>query len=360
MDTSFYLPILKSKLGEFTALSKLSPAAKKKIAPLFEVTPLEWDHSEQQKPKTLDDHLMSFCKKFVSKWPTDNCFIDVHLLNWVGIDNTDRIEFIYKLLLSQNYCPAPVIHINSTNAFFEALERTFDVIGLSEIGLRVNLDIVTSENFEREVLNVLEKVSLKPNDTHLIFDLKDSDFSDIENFSEGVLDILGAFPFFNEWKSFTLAGTAFPESTTIKAGFWEFNRNDWEFYRLLNGKLRMKQFDRDINYGDYSIVNPKYFEFDPKKMSSSANIRYTHNKTWVVAKGKALKESKDYQQYKVLAKQIYDKKYLGEGASEGSMHLAKCVRGEVKPGSPNVWMWVGNNHHFTKVLFDLFSILPGS
>jgi hypothetical protein len=360
MDTNFYLPILKSKLGEFTALSKLNHAAKKKIVPLFEVTPLEWDHSELEIPKTLEDHLISFCKKFVSKWPSDNCFIDVHLLNWEGVDNTHRIEFIYDILISEGYCPPPVVRINSSQIFFEALEKTFDLLGLPEIGFRVDLNNVTSPDFENEIINILNKVSLKPSETHLILDLKDSDFSDIENFSEGLVDLLQTFPFLSEWKTFTIAGTAFPESSKIKSGLLEFDRNDWKLYHVLAKKLKHREIDRQINYGDYSIVNPKYFEFNPKTMNSSANIRYTHNKTWVVAKGKALKESKDYLQYKRLAKQIYDTKYLGEGSSAGSQHLAKCVRGEVKPGSPNVWMWVGNNHHFTKVLFDLFSILPDS
>ena len=71
MESKFYVPILKSKSGEFMALSKLNSRAKKSIAPLFEVTPLEWDHSEQKKPKTLDDHLTSFCKKFITKWGSE-------------------------------------------------------------------------------------------------------------------------------------------------------------------------------------------------------------------------------------------------------------------------------------------------
>ena len=95
MENNFYLPILKSKSGEFTALSKLGPTAKKKITPLFEVTPLEWDHSQQAKPKTLDDHLMAFCKKFRSKWASDNCFIDTSLLNYNGTGKfkSNRTDF---------------------------------------------------------------------------------------------------------------------------------------------------------------------------------------------------------------------------------------------------------------------------
>jgi len=361
MDTNFYLPILKSKFGEFTALSKLNNNSRKKIVPLFEITPLEWDHGDQKKPKSLDDHLKSFCKKFITKWASDNCFVDAYLLNWEGIDNTHKIEFIYDNLLREGYSPIPIIHMDASTIFFAALQRTFELLGLEQVGLRVNLNDVTSENFEFDITSILNQVELKPNQTHLILDLKDANFSDIDNFSDGLLDLLETFPYLAEWRTFTIAGTAFPESSKIKEGIWEFDRNDWKLYHVLRKKLKVKQFDRPINYGDYSIVSPKYFEFNPKTMSSSANIRYTHTNKWIVAKGRALKNSVDYLQYKKLAKDIYKtSSYLGEGFSEGSLYLAKCVRGEVKPGAPNVWIWVGNNHHFTKVLFDLFSILPGS
>jgi hypothetical protein len=92
-------------------------------------------------------------------------------------------------------------------------------------------------------------------------------------------------------------------------------------------------------------------------MSSSANIKYTHDEIWIIAKGKALKKASSYLQYISLAGNIVSSKYyFGEKFSEGDYHLAKCVRKEEKAGSPSTWNWVGNNHHFTKVILDLFAI----
>ena len=45
--------------------------------------------------------------------------------------------------------------------------------------------------------------------------------------------------------------------------------------------------------------------------------------------------------------------YMGEEFSKGDLHLAKCMRGDEGPGAPSVWNWVGNNHHFEKVLTDI-------
>jgi len=358
MDNRFYLPILKSKLGEFTALSKLSLNAKKRIMPLFEITPLEWDHADRKVPRTLHEHLELFCKKYVSKWARDNCFIDGSLLNWNGKDNTHEIAFVYQILHGQNFWPVPVIHLDSTEPYINAITNTFELYGFDQIGLRLSLVSAISDDLQLEIDRILNRFEIDASHTHLILDLKDARFDEVENLKDGLLELLEPFPYLQEWKSFTVAGTAFPQSSNIKEGLWEFDRNDWKLYETLCKEVENKNWGRNFNFGDYSVVNPTYFEFDPKKMSASALIRYTHKGKWVVAKGRSLKLAGNIQ-YKKLAKQIYDTScYLGEGFSPGSQYIAKCIRGEVKPGNPTTWIWVGSNQHFHKVLFDLFSILP--
>lgn len=342
------------------ALSKLGPKAKAMINPLFEVTPVEWDNYEGKKPRTMQEHLDGFCKKFKKRWARDNGFIDVSLLNRNGVDDTGVIEYIYNDLHLSNHWPAPVVQLGSTENLFSALDRTFELIGLDAIGLRVGLGSLMSEDILEKIDKVLSRLELTPQSVHLIIDLRDANYSEVENFKDGIIDILDEFPYLSEWRSFTIAGTAFPKSGDIKSGLSKFNRNDWTLYKLLKQDLAERGTKRVVNFGDYSIVNPDYFEFNPLTMSPSAKIRYTHNDKWIVAKGKSIK-SAGFKQYISLAAMIYDSGfYLGEGFSEGSLYLARCIRGEEKTGNTTTWVWVDTNHHFTKVLFDLFAILPGS
>ncbi|MEO8211093.1 MAG: beta family protein [bacterium] len=355
METNFYLPILKSKLGEFTALSHLNEEQLSKIVPLFEITPLEWDQAERKKPRTLEDHLDSFCKKFTTKWGSSNCFIDTHLLNWNGKDNTPEIEYVFDKLVINKLAPIPVVSPRSSEEFLIAFKNVTEKDFMTQIGLRVNPNDVTDPEFKENISKILKRVEFAPKNCHLIFDLVDSNFSEVEDIAESIVEILEDFPFLSEWKSFTIVGTAFPASRSIKEGLGQYKRNDWKFYKTLLTKLDTKEYSRLINYGDYSIVNPEYFEFNPKIMKSSANIRYTHDEVWIVAKGKALSKAADYLQYKKLAADVFSSGFfLGEPFSKGDTHLAKCVRGKEKPGAPSIWNWVGNNHHFTKVLTDLF------
>ena len=354
MKANFYLPILKSKLGEFTALSHLDNALISEIAPLFEVTPLEWDQTERTKPRTLDEHLDSFCKKFIAKWNNSNCFIDTHWLKWNGKDNTHKIQYVFDRLATKKLYPIPIIGIGYSEEFIGYIMHLKQKNSLSEIGLRVNPNDVTNPEFGLNITTLLAKINFSANDCNLIFDLADSNFSEVENIAESIVGILEEFPLLPEWKSFTIVGTAFPASRSIKEGTSTFQRNDWNFYKLLLKKISTKPYNRNINYGDYSIVNPEYFEFNPKIMKASANIRYTHDDKWLVAKGKALAKASDYLQYKKLAKDIFNSVYfLGAPYSKGDSHLVRCVKGQEKPGAPSIWNWVGNNHHFTKVIRDL-------
>ena len=75
-----YVPILKWKLGEYQALSRLTPAVKDKITPLLEIPAVGYDFEKHQTAKSLDDHLAEFGRRLKSKWQARNCFVDARLL----------------------------------------------------------------------------------------------------------------------------------------------------------------------------------------------------------------------------------------------------------------------------------------
>lgn len=354
MNTDFYLPILKSKLGEFTALGHLGDEWKDAITPLFEITPLEWDQVERKVPRTTDEHLDSFCKKLIKKWPTSNCFVDPGLLKWNGKDNRHNIIYVYDRLAEKDICPAPIITLSYSGGFLQAFQELLEKYTIKEIGVRIRVTDLTAPDFQDKLDIMLNDLDMAASQCHMIVDLIDSNFTEIGNFADALTDAMESFPYVDEWRSVTVAGTAFPSSRVIKEGVSYFPRNDWKVYVALVDRLKEKEFIRVINFGDYSIVNPDYFEFNPKVMKSSANIRYTLDDKWLIVKGRALKKSIDYEQYTRMAKVIVDSDdYMGEGFSMGDLHLAKVAREEEGSGAPSVWNWVGNNHHFEKVLTDI-------
>lgn len=358
METNrFYVPVLKSKLGEFMALEKLDTPFKDHIVPLFEVTPMEWDFQTRSKPRTMQEHLDRFCNKIEKRWQEQRCFIDTSLLKTDQADNAFEIEYIFEKL-DENSLAIPCINVFGSDSFIEALVKVLKA-RKKVAAVRCTIEDVTDPDFNNKLDAILTKAELNPKACHIIFDLKDADFSRIDEFANTISAVIEFFPHLKEWASFTVAGSAFAASSSIKPPSAKIARNDWKVYQSLIEIIFAKDYYRPINFGDYSIVAPGYFEFDPTKMSSSANIRYTHDDFWYVVKGTALKKKEDFKQYLNQATVIYESKYYaGEDYSEGDAYIAKCVRKEVSTGNPTTWNWVGNNHHFTKVIDGLFSIRP--
>lgn len=353
MKSRFYLPVLKTKQGEFDGLSILEPDVKKAIVPLIEFTKLEFDNDVKAKPKTIEGHLSNICKRISTKWGNSSAFIDLSLVYDTLPEGVTCFEYIYNKLAPNNVIPLPIILLATPDNLIKSIRKVMTFYKIDEVGMRVLIPNIVSPNFFEDIEQLLGKVQIKPEKCHLILDLNSADFTNTEDFSDSIIDQFNTFPYLKFWKTFTICGGSFPATNRIKVGINEIPRGEWILFNKIIEKLHGENFERPINYGDYGIVAPGHFEYDPLKMDRSANIRYTHNDIWYVVKGKSLKTS-GHSQYFELAKDVSDSKYfLGETFCEGDAHIKKCSLKLTSTGNPTVWNKIGFNHHFSKVIADL-------
>jgi hypothetical protein len=362
-DHKFYLPILKSKAGELKALIKLNAFVRARILPLLEITPMEWDHTFKTKPREMPEHLSKFCKKVLDSWGLSAALIDTSLIEDKVIGESSCMEYIFDKFHSKSLYPIkamPVFAVTTPQNTLLGIKNIATKYPISQAGLRVNLDALTNPTFKSSLDLALDKTGFTPDTIHLVLDLKDSNLSQTEDYSDAILAALEDFPYLHQWRTFTICGSAFPSSKLIHKDENIIPRYDWSLFEAINRKIQQEEFSRKLNYGDYGIVNPEYFEFDPTKMSSSANIKYTIDKDWLVIKGNSIKKSGNAQ-YFAQAKEIAGSThFLGKTFSEGDLYIYNCAQGRENAGNPNTWNWVANNHHFTKVVTDLFAIPPVS
>ena len=52
-DHRHYVPILKGKMGEYTALAELRDEQKDSLTPLIEVPPVPWDYAEDAESRSV-------------------------------------------------------------------------------------------------------------------------------------------------------------------------------------------------------------------------------------------------------------------------------------------------------------------
>lgn len=362
-DNNFYLPILKAKTGELKALAILNAYSKDHIFPLLEVTPMEWDPTYKTKPKTIEEHLDKFSKKVSQSWSFNACLIDTSLIQDRMSGKLSCIEYIFDKVYTSDMFGSkalPIFEVGSPENVITGVKNIATRYQIKQVGLRITLDGLTNPAFKGLIDQALDKIEFTPETIHLVLDLKSSNLSQTEDYSDAIIAAMEDFPYLSQWKSFTICGGAFPGSGDLHKNENIVPRYDWRLFIAIRNKLKKETFNRKLNYGDYGIVNPEYFEFNPVVMSASVNIKYTIDNDWLVIKKNSVKKS-GTGQYVGQAKQVVQSQhFLGRDYSKGDLHIDNCAKGLIGAGSPTIWNWVANNHHFTKVVLDLFSSLRGS
>jgi hypothetical protein len=355
MIPSFYMPVVRTKQGEFNALNLLNPNLQGWVVPLIEVANIEFDNEEGKKPKTIEQHLNTIVRRIMNKWCRSNAFLDTHYINGTTPGNINPVTYLYDRLSKSIAFPSPALRLSTPETIKEAMKDVMSKYKLNEVAIRIFIEDLAGPDFAKELEQLLNYFHLAPSNAHLVLDLEAADFSKVEDFSDSILEQLKSFPYFKDWKSFTICGGSFPATNLLKKGPSEVIRGEWVFYNSLMEKLKKEKFNRHINYGDYGIIAPGHFVYDVRR-DRSANIRYTHDNVWYVIKGSSIKQNGN-DQYITLAKQVVQSDYFfNEHFSDGDRHLTKCASNQTKTaGNTTVWKRVGFNHHFEKVMVDLLA-----
>jgi hypothetical protein len=344
-----YVPVLKVKRGEKTALQLVAPALRSRITPLLEI--VEW---RRDKKPTLSAHLdTSFKGLSESLGSYPECFLDVRELAPHGRAGAEEvfgravglgIPFIPVTGMSRPADLAPAIANNTR-------------------GLAIRL---TRVEFERGDLNSQIRSFMAQN--HLEYDATDLivDLGPVEDLIEEGIAALGSqfirdVPNAGAWRTLTLSASAFPRSMGIveRKSHAFADRAEWLAWR--NHLRREDQVPRVPTYSDCVIQHPAGVEgFNPVLMQVSATIRYALPERWILIKGESTRRNPPSVQFPQLAKHlVYGHlrgHYFGQHHCQGCNSIKSAADGQKGLGSPEVWRRIGTVHHMTEVMQALSSL----
>jgi hypothetical protein len=355
-----YVPCLRWKRGEYQALSRLTLKAKWNITPLIEVAEIGWDFETEEEAKTIDEHLALFAKRLHDNWTDKWAFIDLKQISASERmqDGRHPLKFVFDDMENKKAFGIPVTGINRDQAYQAAV---IEIISKEENGvcLRISIQDLMKPQFNNDLTSLLKELKLKPEDTDLILDLEAPNFELLEGFTKMVQAVSGKLPYINEWRTYTICGTSFPETMgELDLGVKILKRYEWLFYKEFLKALGPK--DRKPTFGDYAISHPKVAKIDMRMAKPAGTLRYAINDAWYIAKGPNVRDYKYAQYFGHSAKLVSSEYFMGEIFSEGDRHIGKCAKKLVKtPGNLTTWRWVGTNHHIEKVVSD-FSNLDDS
>ncbi|NMC46567.1 MAG: hypothetical protein GYA52_06995 [Chloroflexi bacterium] len=341
-------------MGEYQAISKLSPSTKDSIIPLIEVAEIGYDFENKKVSKTLDEHLISFAKRVKEKWGRKGCFIDIQLIEPYGLMSSGYhpARFIFEDLRLKNICAIPVICLNMDP---QVLDEFINIVDIDKKGLciRVNVEEIVKGNFSISIGNLINKFGLRCDQCDLIIDLQTPNFEPLDRFANLLVNIIKNIPNLNYWRTLVIIGTSFPPTLGgLKTGISTLPRSEWCLYEQLFNNLK-KDGVRVPVFGDYAINHPEVLLLDMRLVKPNASIRYSINNEWLIVKGVNVRDY-GFSQYGKLCKLIIEMvEYCGPEFSAGDQYIDACANGEASTGNLTTWRWVGTNHHIEKVVRDL-------
>ncbi len=362
-----YTPILRWKAAEKGALQNLKSEHKASITPLVEfIMPQSSNLDGSKSPKdVLQESVDAFLETLpgvgdqVKKyWGQEPIFISVQL-----IDGSIRAEAL-KSILDQgkqlDIFMIPVISIIPVIGFEADKETRKIAVEFSKqsghgLCLRVTDSHFKEESLSEDIQSFMTENGLDPKDVDLLIDFI---IIDDKVSCESLIQKIKQVPDLNSWRTFTVAGGAFPRdlSHLEKHNQHTILRTDWTIWNEL-----IQSLDRAPSFSDYAIQHPVY---SPQTSMSnpSASIRYTLEQDWLIVRGEGLRNPKGagFRQYPAQAKLLADQKnfFKGENYSSGDAYIAEKAKdiNTKKTGNPKTWLEAGINHHLVLVANQIASL----
>ena len=351
-DHTHYVPILRGKLGEFSALEEATADVKSQMTPLIEVPLIPWDWQNEEPAKTVDAHVSQIGHRLERSWGTQRpLFID---LIWIPEDEilangSHPLTYVLEDGRNIGVKLIPVTGLGRDDNYQRAAREGARQDGL---GVCIRLedddfeDLAALEGRLGELVRLFE---LSPGEVDIVLDFRAIAAGQTSTFVLAVQSVIRSLPSLADWRTLTLAASAFPENLSgFSIGVMGTQRAEWTVWQALaNSRTKMPRLP---TFGDYAINYPEPTEeVDPRIMRMSANLRYTSDGEWLIFKGRNVRDF-GYEQFNQLCRALVQRsEYTGPDFSWGDGYIRRCADNRDGPGSATTWRKVGTSHHLAFV-----------
>jgi Beta protein len=333
-----YVPVLKSKEAELFALGEVTLARKTNMTPLLEIQVMD------------DAGLKRTLKKVEKNWNANlPIFIDVDdtfLLNEPQ-RATDALIQLVNYLTQKGFHPIPVTGLGRNPTYQQAVINLVKTI--KEVCVRlVNSDLGNSISLNSGLQTLISSMGLKYGQADLIIDFSAFLPSQIGTIASATINTINSIPLINNWRTLTIAGTAFPSSlsrfTPVTPGLTP--RSEWLLWSTV---VQLPKLRRVPSFGDYTMVHPDMPLLDFSRIPIAAKIKYTTTSDWLILRWHQTRQHNWDKFYDLCDLLVVDPNYSGPNYCWGDEQISFCAARTTTSGNPAKWVKIGINHHLSFV-----------
>ena len=348
-----YTPAIKWRQGEYQALMRLPEAAKAKLRPLVIIPSIEYDFETGEPECSSHDHATKFIKRYTAKWKTRVALIDIDSsLHAEKVAGKTFVAYIFDALRDAKAVAIPVISLDYDTAVIGDLAEAAGTDG-NGICIRARIEHLMHPLADTRIAKLIAGIGVAPEEVDFLVDLGSPTYEPYAAFGKALLAALSKLTSLKVYRTFTMLGTAFPETMPPGKSDSALKRHDWLFYKDFV-KTLPEGFRRPL-FGDYTTVHPAFkADFDMRKIKPAGKVVYTTPEDWLLRKGGAFRDNRA-QMHDHCDKIVKSGKFKGGAFSEGDSYIERCAKKEPGAGPSNLSKWkeVGISHHIMQVLDDV-------
>jgi hypothetical protein len=357
-NSKHYVPILRWKQAEQTALAQLYEHDSICLTPLIELVPENFVHKDSKghTTKLSTDEVINRVGGQLSRyWGERPFFIDLWLLPPDILKQRKDNFFVMlgRYASTLKLSLIPVTGIARDSAYQSAV---CTVHGTHNQGacVRLSLEDIERATLAEDIDDLLSLLQLRPEWVDLIIDFKITNSSTAPTFGT----LCEVIPNIDRWRNFIVASGAFPEdlSGLQKNDIHKIERIDWKLWK--DQTTAMPSVPRMPTYSDYTIQHALYL-IRKGRARYSASIRYTAEDYWLIMRGEDVfrEDGPGFDQWPAQAVLLCDlPEYCAETFSEGDKYIKQMSLQRKQTGNMVTWLRAGFNHHMTFVVRQLASL----
>lgn len=359
-DHKHYVPMLRARLGELGALAEASGDVRAAMTPLLSIPALPWDFETDAPAKSIDQHIPGFAAKIHKAWKTGRVFIDLAEVDGeIFPDGRHPATVFFDEAATAGLVSVPVVGLQRSPRYTESVRTVINQQGRGACIRVENSDLENPGALSSGLNGLTTYLGLHRGDCDLIFDLKAVTPDTRGPVVFALNTILSLLPGIEEWRTVTVTASAFPESmmNIPPHTLYQVPRVEWELWTSIASRGGLPRIP---TFGDYAISHPSPASdgIDPRIMRMSANLRYTLDRSWLMLKGRNVRDH-GFEQFNELCRMLVnsDGLFMGADYSWGDAYIDRAAQGTDGPGNATKWRQVGTSHHLAVVTKQIASLL---